>query len=103
MLIRINQYLNFVFFFTALSVPFGIKSTGWKLKIKICFHNQRSDSINIYWINYQGFLVRYNTLHPNNGYCQLTYGTHPWYISTVSGAPLEIVIPGQANMDISIK
>ena len=88
---------------TAFSIPSGIRSTGWTPLIKICFHNQRSDSVNVYWIDYGGSPVRYNTLGPRQGYCQLTFGTHPWFIATVSGTPLEIVIPYQANMDVSIK
>src|SRR5712692_668949 len=45
------------------------------------FINQTSDSVNIYWLNYNGGRQFYNTLAAGASYTQQTYVTHPWVVT----------------------
>ena len=60
---------------------------------KIRFVNDSDKVVRVYWINANGDRVLYNTLAPGNRYIQSTYVTHPWLITDVNDAELEMYLP----------
>jgi hypothetical protein len=53
-------------------------SVAWDESITLYFYNGGSYAADIYWHDYEGELVYYNTLQPGDSYTQSTYATHPW-------------------------
>jgi hypothetical protein len=49
----------------------------------VVFKNKLDEKARIYWVNYQGELVRYKTLEPGQAHRQQTFETHPWTFTTV--------------------
>lgn len=48
----------------------------------------------VYWLDYSGHRVLYNTLQPGQSYVQGTYVTHPWVLTRRSGGEaLAIFLP----------
>jgi hypothetical protein len=57
-------------------------STAYDYPIEVYFYNGASYTADIYWHDYDGNLVYYNTLEPYETYTQQTYATHPWSAQT---------------------
>ena len=50
------------------------------------FVNQRFEPVDVYWIDFNGARVLYNTLQPGTSYLQQTWPEHPWIVvGQVSG------------------
>ena len=56
-------------------------STSGTTPAAIDFVNHLPYSVDVYWINYAGDRVFYNTLAAMSDYVQPTYITHPWIIA----------------------
>jgi hypothetical protein len=65
---------------------------GMKLTA-ILFDNESSQTVQIFWLDYNGQRVFYNVLSPGTSYTQVTYVTHPWVVADVSGTCLSIYLP----------
>jgi hypothetical protein len=60
----------------------------------ISFENTLQETVSVWWIDYGGNEVFYNSLGPLQGYNQLTFLTHPWLIrQQTSGTPLVGFLP----------
>ena len=56
-------------------------STDGSTPAAIDFVNHETYAVDVYWINYSGDRVFYNTLGAMSSYVQGTYITHPWIIA----------------------
>jgi Tol biopolymer transport system component len=56
------------------------RSTSGDTPTSITFNNVSGRTVDVYWLDYEGNRVYYNTLAPGQGYTQQTYLTHPWVI-----------------------
>ena len=65
--------------------------------------NNRADAVQLWWVNYDGNPVYYATISSGRTLRQLTYGTHPWVITSTSGDLVTLVIPYASNMDITVE
>ena len=86
-----------------ISVPLGLKSVGWSVRLAMILRNRRAEGIHFYWVDYVGNPVLYGYIPPGGGLRQLTFGTHPWLITTTSGDLITVIIPGTANVDLTIE
>src|SRR3989441_2568217 len=59
----------------------------------IRFVNQTAGPVTVYWLNYEGQRVFYNTLAAGESYVQQTFITHPWIATDASGACLGLWLP----------
>ena len=57
------------------------------------FVNDTAAAVKVYWIDYSGNLVLYQTLPSGFEYVQQTYVTHPWVVQSSAGACLAIFQP----------
>ena len=48
---------------------------------QITFDNQSGRTVDVWWLDYEGNRVHYNTLGPEGSYLQETWITHPWVIT----------------------
>ena len=37
-----------------VSVPPGLRSTGWSVRLQIIIHNQRAETVQFWWVDYSG-------------------------------------------------
>ena len=51
----------------------------------INIENDTSYSLDLYWINFEGEAVYYNTVHPGETLSQDTYFDHVWFVSYQKG------------------
>jgi hypothetical protein len=61
--------------------------------VNIQFTNTTSQTVDIYWLDYNGQRFFYQSLGPGLSYVQPTYETHPWLIADSSGTGLQIFYP----------
>ena len=77
------------------------QSTGNTPPVKIRFVNHYGAAVGVYWLNFQGFLVYYETLLPKASFSQSTFRSNAWvmlnstfncvgYVVT-SGAPTYVI------------
>jgi hypothetical protein len=57
------------------------------------FINQSPEAVSVYWIDFNGTRVLYNTLPPATQYQQPTYLTHPWIMIGASGKCYGVWLP----------
>jgi VHL beta domain len=69
----------------------------------VTFSNKRSDSLTIYWLNFQGKRVFYNELPSGTSYDQQTFVTHPWVAVTRSGACFGPFLPRRSKRSITLE
>jgi uncharacterized protein YjbI with pentapeptide repeats len=67
----------------ACSIEPTLKSLEGNVPTSVKFQNQTTGtgSVTVYWINYAGQRVFYNTLGPGQSYVQGTFLTHPWVVT----------------------
>jgi hypothetical protein len=71
----------------------SLKSTAGDTPTTILFINQTADAVVVYWLDYSGNRVEYNTLASSASYLQSTYLTHPWVVTNNAGTCLAIFAP----------
>jgi hypothetical protein len=59
----------------------------------IVFQNNRTSSVSLFWLNYQGQRVLFHTIPPGESRSTATYLTHPWLVAAASGECLGIHLP----------
>ncbi len=64
----------------------GAHSMTYGQEATITITNYLSNSVHIYWINYQGNRVVYRNLEPGESYRQKTYFTHIWLATVEDGS-----------------
>ena len=60
-----------------VSVPYGLKSTEWTVRLRMVLRNRRAETVWFWWVDYQGNPRLYGALPPGGSVTQLTFGTHP--------------------------
>jgi hypothetical protein len=73
-----------------------LRSLQGAVSTEIRFVNRTAHAVLVYWLNYQGKRVLYQTLSPGQSYVQQTYLTHPWVVTTVNGKCRAIYRPTRA-------
>ena len=86
-----------------VSVPNGLKSTGWDVRLQVAVRNRRAEPVNWWWVDYSGNPVLYGIISPGGGIQQLTFGTHPWLVTDANGQVISSVIPYKSNMELTIE
>lgn len=71
----------------------GLKSTEEKAETFVTFVNKTGMTVQVWWLDFEGKRILYNTLAPDEEYRQQTYLTHPWIITDVKGNALQLVMP----------
>jgi hypothetical protein len=82
----------------ACSIEPTLKSLEGNVTTSVQFQNQTTGTGNVYvyWINYAGQRVFYNSLTPNQSYVQQTYLTHPWVVTDGANNCLGIWLPTES-------
>lgn len=82
--------------------PF-IKSTSFDTETFVQFLNDSSQTVSVYWIDYNGLRVLYNHLPAGQSYVQATFVTHPWMVVSSSGDCLGIYFPTSDSTRVWIR
>jgi hypothetical protein len=80
-----------------------LRSLQGAVSTKIRFINRTAHAVHVYWLNYQGKRVLYQTLGPGQSYVQQTYLTHLWVVTTVNGRCRAIYRPTRAAASAVIR
>ena len=86
-----------------VAVPYGLKSTGWNVRLQTLIHNRRTEIVQFWWVNYSGQPVLYGYIPSGATIRQLTYGTHPWLITTPNGDLITSIVPSASNLELTIE
>ncbi len=62
----------------------SIRSEQGKNETSIEFVNSLQESVNVFWVDYNGKEIKYATLDPGKRFLQPTYITHPWIVRRTS-------------------
>lgn len=73
------------------------KSLVSDTSLHLVFSNQTKGTVSIYWLDFNGERVLYNTLGPGESDRQQTYVTHPWVIVDAEGRCIEQLVPNEAG------
>ena len=95
----------------AVTVPYSpcLKSISASQTAIVRFINQGSQTLTIYWVNYQGSAVFFGTLRSGDTYTLYTYTTHPWLVANPRDEVVAVFAPyttasdTASNTDIVIK
>jgi alpha-tubulin suppressor-like RCC1 family protein len=77
-----------------------LRSIQSALPATIKFVNTTAQTLRVYWLDFSGQRVLYNTLAPSQSYFQLTFLTHPWVVTDAAGTALAIFQP-DGDVDVS--
>ena len=86
-----------------VSVPNGLKSTGWDVRLQLLVRNSRGEPVNWWWVDYSGNPVLYGIISPGGAIRQYTFGTHPWLVTNAGGQLISSVVPYRSNMELTIQ
>ena len=85
------------------TVPPGLKSTNWDVKLSFVIRNYQTEDILFWWIDYNGSPVCKGRIPAGSVVSHLTYGTHPWLITKNNGDLITYFVPCLSNMEVVIK
>ncbi len=71
------------------------------VRTSIEFVNKTAGAVKIYWLDYAGKRIYYETLAAGSGYVQQTWKTHPWVVLDASGRCIGYVIAPSARYVIT--
>ena len=80
-----------------------VKAQGLDVAATIEFVNQRSASVLVYWLDYDGARQKYYDLPAGQTYEQGTYVTHPWLITDANGTCLSIYVASAGAAAATVK
>lgn len=67
------------------------------------FRNPTRSPVRVYWLDFQGKRVLYNTLSAGQSYTQQTYVTHPWVVADMAGRCLGLFMPAAARRTVTVR
>jgi hypothetical protein len=70
-----------------------VRSQTSEVTLSLTFVNDTTVRVSVYWIDFSGARVFYNSLEPGTSYTQSTYVTHPWVVVDPAGRCLALVVP----------
>jgi von Hippel-Lindau disease tumor suppressor protein len=77
---------------------FALRSRASDVSLHLEFANDTDGPIFIYWLDFEGHRVHYNTLAPGESYEQQTYVTHPWVVvDAADNRCLRLLVPHKAG------
>ena len=84
-------------------VPPGLKSIRSSIKLQVILYNQQAETVQYYWVDFNGNHVLYGSVSPGSSAVLLTYGTHPWLIIKINGDLITYFVPETSNLEITVK
>ncbi|RZQ54386.1 hypothetical protein CWB73_13580 [Pseudoalteromonas phenolica] len=69
----------------------SLRSLNSAIETSLIFENGTHSEINIYWVDYDGEEVFYNSLKRFDSYTQQTYLKHPWVVRDQNGSCIAVV------------
>ena len=84
-------------------VPNGLKSTITGVKLKVTIHNHRFESVDFWWVGYDGNAQFIKTIEAGLSISQNSYGTHPSLITNIYGDLIAYFVPHTADIDFTVK
>jgi hypothetical protein len=64
--------------------------------------NNTDETVKSYWLDYTGKRVFYENIAPHTSYLQATWLTHPWVITSASGACYRFVVMNSQEQFVSV-
>lgn len=94
-----------MYFFTAITVPSGLRSINDNTKLKVNLLNYRYEYISVYWVNYNGAPQKYiDSLAPTYRDVLTTYGTHPWILANAADDDMiAYFVPYTSDLTITVQ
>ena len=86
-----------------VSVPPGLRSTGWSVRLQIIIHNQRAETVQFWWVDYSGNPRLYGVIPAGGTVRQFTFGTHPWLITKTNGDLIVYLVPNTSNLEFTVQ
>src|ERR1043166_4593566 len=82
----------------------SIRASDNNKSSKIVFHNQTSQTLLLYWVDFEGRQQRYGDIPPHTVRSQSTFSTHPWLCSDEHGnaTALFVAQPGDCLAKIEL-
>jgi hypothetical protein len=80
----------------------GIKSADTEVETMITFTNKSGKTVKVYWLDYDGGRVHYQTLEDKESHDQHTYLGHPWLITDEKENALYIYYPDAQPRTVEI-
>jgi hypothetical protein len=85
------------------TATFALKSANSAVSTYVKFVNAYGAKVDIYWINFSGQVVLFDSLDPGQSYVQQTYLSHPWIIyDHASGSPIVGFLPAEQEAEAFI-
>jgi hypothetical protein len=88
---------------TRCAAEVGSRSINGRHTTEVVFVNKRAQTITIWWLDYKGKRVQYNTLASGDHYTQQTYVTHPWVVTDTQGQCLGLFFPDAQRRTIDVQ
>ncbi len=63
----------------------GVRSDRTRKKVRVTFHNQTSEALSVYWIDFEGLRKPYGMIEPGRKKRQGTFEGHRWELESASG------------------
>ncbi|KAK7099162.1 protein Vhl-like [Littorina saxatilis] len=91
-----------------MPVSLGLpKSQNSQCQVPVTFVNTTQRTVDVYWVDFAGELVRYSNLSPGKKHHIYTYATHPWVARDcatgqrmfLSGQPVFVPVEPPADQD----
>lgn len=87
----------------APAVPSGLNSSDFSVQVTVIITNSQQDTVYLWWVDYSGNPVLYQSIAPGASITQLTYNTHPWIIAANNGDVISQVTLHTSNMKVVVK
>jgi von Hippel-Lindau disease tumor supressor len=81
----------------------GLRSKNSNVSTEVRFKNTTRDVWDIYWLDFKGKRIFYNSLKPGEAYTQQTYVTHPWVAVSLKGGCRGPFQPATSRKTFTIK
>jgi hypothetical protein len=78
------------------------KSVSGTTRAVLQITNNTDETVKAYWLDYTGKRVFYENIAPHTSYLQATWLTHPWVITSSSGACYRFVVMNSQQQFVSV-
>src|SRR5690349_18932988 len=82
--------------------PNEVASSGSTYSTSMTFYNESSQTVMLYWLNFQGQRVQYATLQPHQNHYQQTYYQHIWAATDSWGNCIDTFVAGSSHTNVTI-
>ena len=80
----------------------SLRSRNSLVEAEMKFVNRSGQTVNVYWLDYEGDRKFYQALRDGEFYVQPTYLTHPWLVTNENGEAWEVYHPTEQPQVIDI-